>query len=180
MQFPTKFLSSWTGLLDFCINVTIRTINHQWIWMNESILLWCCVRMASSLFPCSLAILRTQGVALWWSSKPDQLYITLDLISFLFKAVEGAGGAHWMEVLVAIPSSNTSHITPCHTAPIVAMVFRVNVVCFAWPNNCYHLHIVWYSFKWLTSTESSLSVSVCPCLSEAVCVLMLLAAPHVF
>ena len=27
-----------------------------------------------------------------------------------------------MEVLVAIPLPNTSHITPCHTAPIVAMV----------------------------------------------------------
>ena len=58
-----------------------------------------------------------------------------------------------MEVLVAVLSSNTSHITPCHTAPIIAMVFRVNVVCSAWPNYCYHLHIVWYSFKWLTSTE---------------------------
>ena len=94
VQFATKFLSSWTGLLDFCINVTIRTINHQWIWMNESILLWCCVRMASSLFPCSLAILRTQGMALWWSSESDQLCIMMVCFHFYSRQLKVQGAKH--------------------------------------------------------------------------------------
>ena len=70
-------------------------------------------------FGCSdvVWLLRSQGVTLWWSSKSHQLYITLDVLSFLFKAVEGAGGqAHLMEVRTEL----FPHLTP-HTSPPVTL-----------------------------------------------------------